>query len=168
MSHKLMRKAFIFIVSTASILGQMFPALASEVLLPEDEIMITVDRFFEAINASDTNTMQEVLLPTAVFSSIMVQADGTTNVSNNLVSSFFDSINDGPKIVERYWDPILLVNGPIAVFFAPYDMHVGGQYSHCGIDNFDLIKVEDQWRIQSIRATIKTFDCEKPMENEAK
>ncbi len=48
----------------------------------------------------------------------------------------------------------MLVQGPIAVVWAPYSIDVNGARSHCGIDVFNLLRVDDQWKISGIQYTM--------------
>ena len=48
---------------------------------------------------------------------------------------------------ERIWNPEVRVNGLIATVWAPYDFWIDGKFSHCGVDQFDLIKTEEGWKI---------------------
>jgi hypothetical protein len=61
--------------------------------------------------------------------------------------------------MERMFDPVVHVNGPIAVVWTPYDFHVNGNFSHCGIDVFNLVRVGDTWRISSVAYTVQREDC---------
>lgn len=121
--------------------------------------MAVVERFFKAINAADTDTMSEILKGDAKFTTVFDAPDGALGSSVDLVSSFLPSMKTGPKITERFWEPKLLVNDRIAVFWARYDMHLDGKFSHCGTDVFDLIKSGDTWQIMNIRVTVQTTGC---------
>jgi hypothetical protein len=57
------------------------------------------------------------------------------------------------------WDPLVLVHGRIAVVWAPYDFHINGEFSHCGVDAFTLIKTENGWQIAGAAYTIEPKGC---------
>ena len=61
-------------------------------------------------------------------------------------------------LLERIWDPEVKIRGPIANVWTPYDFWIDGKFSHCGIDSFDLIKVDGQWKISGIMYTVES-DC---------
>jgi hypothetical protein len=54
------------------------------------------------------------------------------------------------KVTERGWSPEVRVNGPLAMVWYPYDLYLDGQWSHCGVDAFTLIKHEGLWRIATM------------------
>ena len=51
------------------------------------------------------------------------------------------------ELVERGWDPTVLVSGTIGIVWYPYDIYVDGAWSHCGIDIFNMIRTDEGWRI---------------------
>lgn len=53
-------------------------------------------------------------------------------------------------IAERGFDMQVRVSGPLATVWVPYDLYRNGQWSHCGVDAFTLLKVGGQWRIASL------------------
>jgi hypothetical protein len=47
------------------------------------------------------------------------------------------------------------------VFWAPYDFYIDGEFSHCGVDVFDLIQLEGQWKLANSMYTVIRNDCPK-------
>ncbi len=64
--------------------------------------------------------------------------------------------------MERGWDPTVMVSGTIAVVWYPYDIYVDGQWSHCGIDVFNMIRTDAGWRIAVLQ-----YNVQQPPECEA-
>jgi hypothetical protein len=58
-------------------------------------------------------------------------------------------------ITERGFSPIVHVSGPLAVVWNPYDIYVNGQWSHCGVDSFTMLKVDGRWRISSLQYSVE-------------
>ena len=67
----------------------------------------------------------------------------------------------GRLAIERAWDETILIQGSIAIFWAPYDFHVDGEFSHCGVDSFQLIKKGDKWLITNASWTREIEKCQK-------
>lgn len=61
--------------------------------------------------------------------------------------------------LERIWEPKVLEHGTVAVVWAPYDFHLNGKFSHCGIDSFHLLKTSGGWKISAISDTHETSTC---------
>ncbi|MGH7572979.1 MAG: nuclear transport factor 2 family protein, partial [Gemmatimonadota bacterium] len=57
-------------------------------------------------------------------------------------------------------NPTVLVHPPIAVVWAPYDFHVEGVFSHCGIDLFEMLEIDGEWKMTNASWTVETEGCE--------
>lgn len=64
-------------------------------------------------------------------------------------------------LVERGWDPTVLVSGTIGIVWYPYDIYVDSEWSHCSVDIFNMIRTEDGWRIAALQYNVQQPpDCE--------
>jgi hypothetical protein len=61
--------------------------------------------------------------------------------------------------VERMWKPTVLVHGPLAVVWAPYDIHRDRQFMHCGVDAFTLLRSPTGWKIATVSYTAEPTGC---------
>jgi hypothetical protein len=53
-------------------------------------------------------------------------------------------------VIERGYRPEARVNGPVAMVWYPYDLYINGNWSHCGVDIFTLIRKDGRWRIATM------------------
>ena len=75
-------------------------------------------------------------------------------------TSFVRSLAEGrERLLERFWAPVVHVHGPLAEVWAPYDFHVDGRFSHCGVDSFSLVRTAAGWQIAGIVYTVETTGC---------
>jgi SAM-dependent methyltransferase len=63
------------------------------------------------------------------------------------------------RLLERMWQPVVHVEGPLATLWAPYDFHVDGKRSHCGVDAVTLLRGDAGWRVAGITYTVQRADC---------
>lgn len=149
------------LVFTALLLLSVFVSsnIAAQETHPEhDAVMIVVDQFFEALNTDNQTLMASISIDGSHNYSIREKADSTFE----LRSRQQDNLNLTPNAVrytERYWDETVLVTDRMAVFWAPYDFYIDGAFSHCGVDVFDLIKLEGQWKLANSMYTIIRNGC---------
>ena len=124
---------------------------------PEEKAVIaTAERFFHALAAKDSAAARAVMMPDGRFFS--VREDGSIRSQTHL--EFFDRIaSETSDFLERMWEPTVLVHGPIAVLWTPYDFHRNGQFSHCGIDAFSFIKTNEGWKIAGTVYTVEPTGC---------
>lgn len=127
----------------------------------EDAVLAAFDRYVTAISNRDLKAM-----------AAMQTADGMTYVSRPAENGGSEIVArptawwldparaQGPAIRERYWSPTVLVRGRIAVVWAPYEFWSGGETSHCGVDVFDLVNIEGEWRISNAMWTVEPDACD--------
>ena len=123
-------------------------------------ILETVQKFFDSIEFRDRQLLESILVPNSLNISAR-ELDGGEAQFN--VMSYDEVVSaltrPGRNAKERSWDETVLIQGNIAVVWTPYDFHVDGVFSHCGIDSFQLIKQDGQWLISNSSWTLETENC---------
>ncbi len=126
----------------------------------EDAVIAVADRALEMITAEDSAGLAALMIEQAMVYVGVVQ-DGAYSVRTRT----YAETRDRPievDLVERGWDPTVMVSGTIAVVWYPYDIYVDGEWSHCGIDVFNMIRTNDGWRIAVLQ-----YNVQQPPECEA-
>ncbi len=138
-----------------SLLLGSIPAWAAD---SPDEIAAirVVQKLFDAMSAHDTEAAKLVLIPEGRM--VAVRENGT--VSGSTQEQFAARLSTIKEpILERMWNPKVLVQGRIAQVWAEYDFWRSGKFSHCGIDSVSLVKAEEGWKIAGISYTMQTTAC---------
>ncbi len=113
-----------------------------------------------AISTRDAARARPLMLPGAQLASVNDPASATTVPRMETDSAFLAALAaPGPKYLERMWEPTLFLQGPIATIHAPYDFHIDGVFSHCGVDTFTLEKAQGAWRVSHIAYTVQRTGC---------
>jgi len=60
---------------------------------------------------------------------------------------------------ERLYDPVILVDDHMATVWVNYKFFIGDQFSHCGVNVFQLFKSDKGWKIVSITDTRRRDNC---------
>jgi hypothetical protein len=60
---------------------------------------------------------------------------------------------------ERYWSPTVLIRGPMALVWAPYEFQIDGRTSHCGIDVFSFSRMDGVWKVSNSMWTVEPGAC---------
>jgi|TARA_B110000503_G_scaffold92768_1_gene139825 hypothetical protein len=126
------------------------------------EILKIIDRFMLAVNTRSKSIFDEVLYSgiNKIITTVDKKGQAKTAVFNNDESISRIVIgNDSTVYRERYWDAVVITEGNIASVWAPYDFYINGEFSHCGVDLFYLVRDED-WKIAHYGYT-KTETCNK-------
>lgn len=125
----------------------------------ERAVLDVVVAFFDAMAAGDGEAWEDTLLEDVTFVGTTQTTDGVA--VNGIARDEFLALLEGPTgFLERMWDPAVRVHGTIATVWTPYDLHRDGEFSHCGIDAFSLVKTNEGWRIASIVWTAEPVGCD--------
>ena len=126
----------------------------------EAAVLATLDRYFAAISADDFATMTALQMPDGKTYRARAVPGGAMEVVVRPNSYWTDPARkDGHTRRERYWSPTVLVRGSIAVAWTPYEFWIDGETSHCGVDTFDLVKVEGAWLVANAMWTVEPEAC---------
>jgi len=145
-----------------------YALLASTLLAPaeasaqnaEVDVVAVVERLFEGMRMRDTTMMRSVFDPSARLYG--VTRDGAVRAS--VPDDFIRSVGsrEGPMLDEKVFAPHVQIDGDLASVWTFYTLHIGDQFSHCGIDAFMLLRVAGQWKIVSLADTRRQENCEPP------
>jgi hypothetical protein len=123
-------------------------------------VLAAMDRYMLLISANDLAGMDSMQTPDGMTYRARRGPDGAWTVlpQPNLywVSG---SRADGRTYRERYWEPTVMIRGPIAVVWAPYEFWVDGATSHCGVDVFSFVKTDGAWRVANSMWTVEPESC---------
>lgn len=133
------------VCSGALLLGAARVVLAQS---PAEKTVIAVaDSALAAITRGDVIALTDLMVPEAVMFPTTTR-EGVTNYRARTREAQRSSPLNG--VVERGFSPKANVNGGVAIVWMPYDLYVNGNWSHCGVDVFTLVKAGDAWRIASL------------------
>lgn len=128
----------------------------------DDEKLVraTAEQFFLAIETKDRALLKSIMVPGSLNISTQELQNDQAKITTLNYASMIDLLTGaGNEKKERAWDETILVQGHIAVYWAPYDFHVDQKFTHCGIDSFQLIKKDGRWLISNASWTRETLNC---------
>jgi hypothetical protein len=130
----------LFIAAAAS-------ASAAPAASPEQEVVKTVQALFDAMAARDESAIKALMTADATLASLR-----TNQTTSSLTGAEFAARIAAAKepLLERMWQPKVLVEGGIATLWAPYDFHRNGRLTHCGVDSVTLFETPSGWRISGV------------------
>ena len=122
--------------------------------------LAVVQRFFDSMRDRDSIAATATLLETGQFISTRAGADGGPTLRAQPFRDYVATVARLPDdYLERMWNPTVLLRGDVAMVWAPYDFHVNGRFSHCGIDVFSLLRTADGWKIAAGAYTVEREGC---------
>ena len=128
---------------------------------PRDEVLAVAQGLFDAMEAGDTAAVRAAFAPGALLLGLRTRADGTVAYQRLTVDQFVGFMARDTRGVwlERAFHPEVRISGTLATVWADYDFHLGGEFSHCGVDALQLLRFEDGWKIVSLADTYVRDGC---------
>lgn len=126
-----------------------------------EELLIkaSINSLFDGMRTSDSTKISNAFSKTAVLQTIVKNGE----VKNENIKDFAVSISKAVKgsLDERITFSNILIDGNLASVWTPYEFYYQGKFSHCGVNSFELVKVNDEWKIQYIIDTRRKDNCKK-------
>lgn len=147
------------LATTLFLLAAGLPGHAQQAHPEFPAVKLVIDQFFDSINTNNGALLADLEVEGAQILNVREDVAGQYDFVER---QWFDDDNfdASTRLTERYWNEQLLISDHLAVFWAPYDFHINGTFSHCGIDVLNLIKIDGQWKIGHAMWTIQRPDCE--------
>lgn len=144
-------------LAAAAVLACSVPGAAQD--SSNAEILGAVDTFLDGLNTRDPAKLASVATEQGLLVAHQTR-DGKSRVRTRTFADDLATIDDETDALrEVYWDPTVLVRGNIAVVWAEYSFDYKGERSHCGIDVFNLMKIDGAWKITGIQYTVEPDNC---------
>jgi len=123
-------------------------------------VMATVDQLFGALASKDRAALLGAVVSEGRATSAGVDEQGRPEVVSTDWTTFADRLaRSTEQLRERLVDPHVHVEGDIAMIWSRYEFERNGAFSHCGIDHFDLVRIEGRWRVLNLTWTRQTTGC---------
>lgn len=112
------------------------------------------DSVLAALSSGDAATLKRLTIDSAI-----VGSSGMRNGVERLSVSSWVRYTSGPggtsSFTERGFGATARVQDRVAQVWVPYDLYIGKNWSHCGVDAFTLIKSDGRSRVASLIYTIE-------------
>ena len=127
----------------------------------EEAAKVPINQFFEGMRTSDSNMIKASLAPNAILQTITKNKEGKTVVRSEDVARFITGVTQPHDEVydERITFNTIKIDGDLATVWTPYQFYVGTKFSHCGVNSFQLVKLDGAWKIQYIIDTRRKEGC---------
>jgi hypothetical protein len=143
-----------------SILLLAAPVSAAPRTSDESAAMATVDRMFAGLAARDGQAILAVVRPEGGANVAVERPDGSRVVRHLSWTEFAAGLKPGPeKYREALTDPVVRVDGDIAMVWGRYTFFLDGKKQHCGVDHFDLVREAGAWKLLNVTWSQRTTGC---------
>ena len=114
----------------------------------EKEIIKPIENLFNAMKSADSLGVKNAFSGSA----IMQTFGKNQEIRTEKVEDFAKQVgaSQAGDLDERFTISKILVDGNMASVWVPYQFYYKGNFSHCGVNSFQLAKINNEWKIQYI------------------
>ena len=127
----------------------------------EDSVKSVVNNMFAAMKNADSVGLKNVFSEWAVLQTISRTKEGATAVRTENINDFASFVGKSTKgdADERITFGAIHIDGALASVWTPYQFYYKGNFSHCGVNSFQLVRINGVWKVQYIIDTRRKTDC---------
>jgi hypothetical protein len=128
----------------------------------ETAIKLTIQKLFDGMRNADSAAIQAVFAPNAIMQTITNNKEGNTFVKQDLVTNFASFVGKQSKGAadEQIVFESIYVDENLAIAWTPYRFIYNGNFSHCGVNSFTLVKLNGEWKINYVIDTRRKLNCD--------
>jgi hypothetical protein len=147
MKKKILAALLILSISQYSSNAQSLNAAGSSD--SENEVKQVIQNMFRAMQQADTSLLKTCFSDHVIFQTILNKPEGAL-IKTESVNNFIQSIGkQTPNVLdERIEFGAIQIDPLMATVWTPYTFYYKGQYSHKGVNSFQLVKLKEGWKIQ--------------------
>ena len=129
----------------------------------EDSVKQTVNKLLIGMKSSNGTMISGAFADSAVLQTISRdKVSGKIFVRNESVKDFAKSISTiaVDAADERITFSNIKIDADLASVWTPYQFYLNGKFSHCGVNSFQLVRINGEWKIQYLIDTRRKEHCE--------
>ncbi len=145
-----------------------FSSNAQQSMLPVNDTELVkkvIIELFDGYRAGNSLRVKNTFTANAMLQSAYFDKAGNSQLSKaSPVSKFVSYVGGGfeKEHDEQLWDIEIKIDNNLASVWTKYAFYLGGEFSHCGAENFLLIKQNNQWKIFHLVDTRQQMGCKIP------
>ena len=128
----------------------------------EAQVEAVIRSLFDGMRSKNSDQVAAAFSQDAIMQTVISKPEAIS-VGSNAVADFVKRIASTPAethLDERIMDYQIKVDGQMAAAWTPYQFFVNGNFSHCGVNSFQLVKFANGWKIVYIIDTRRKENCE--------
>jgi hypothetical protein len=134
---------------------------AQEAMTEEEAVAQAIKTLFDGMRTADSTTVAALLHPDIRMQSVGYDEEGKPYLQQGSSQRWLQSIASYPAgtLDERLYSQVIEVDLPLATVWTDYSFFLNGELSHCGTNAFQMVKLEDGWKIHQVTDTRRKKDC---------
>lgn len=134
----------IFVLTIAFFSYQMSFAQSEEMAVQK-----AIEVMFDGMRAGDSAIVHSVFTNEALMQTIVNNSHGEVQLRTGSLENFLKSVGTPHDKIydEKILSYDIKVDGEMASAWTPYEFYLGKDFSHRGVNSFQLAKLEGKWKI---------------------
>jgi len=128
----------------------------------EEAVQKTIETFFKGFHTQDSVIMKSAVGEDPILQSIGNDKDGVPGMRSERFDRLIQSIvaiPDSINFQEKITSYTIQVDGAMANAWTPYEFWINDNFSHCGVNSFQLFNDGQGWKIIYLIDTRRKKDC---------
>jgi hypothetical protein len=127
----------------------------------EDSVKAVINKMFTGMKSADAGLLKSCFADSMVLQTISRNKEGQLIVKNEDPAGFIDFVSkeSAGNADERITFDVVKADGPLAIAWTPYNFYYKGTFSHCGVNSFQLVRFNGEWKIQYLIDTRRKQGC---------
>lgn len=144
------------------VLISLLTAVTTSAQTTEDSIKAVINKMFVGMKESDTLMVKSCFTETAILQTFGKNKEGKTIITTETPADFAKIIATIPKGAadEQIVFKDLKIDGAMAAVWTPFKLYFNGKFYSCGVNSFQLVRLNNEWKIQYILDTRRKTNCE--------
>lgn len=127
----------------------------------EEEIQSVIETLFDGMRAGDSTMVASAFTRDAVMQTVAKNQQGNVIKIVGNLAQFLNAVGT-PH--DQVWDEKIggyeiKIDGDLASVWTPYQFYLGERFSHCGVNSFQLARLDGEWKIIYIVDTRRRTNC---------
>lgn len=148
-------------ISLCLLAGLLFFNQQSQAQTEELAVKQAIMTMFDGMREADSSKVHSVFIDDVKMQTIAANRQGQVALRDGSLKDFLNAVGTPHDAV---WDEKILsydikIDGPMATVWTPYEFYAGENFSHCGVNSFQLMKGADGWKIIYLVDTRRRQGC---------
>lgn len=127
----------------------------------EAAVLAVVTQLFDGMRDKNEASLRGVFHDEARLHTAGADGEGRPRVTSGEIESFIAGVlGAAVHLDEVTFDEVVMVDGNLATAWTPYNLFVDGEFSHCGVDAFTMVRTDDGWKILQLVDTRTRSGCD--------
>ena len=122
-------------------------------------VLAAVQSVFATLEKGDGPALLALVYPDGRVTARGTVAGAPSGLRSSSFAEYAARMKPETGFIERISNPVVEVDGDIALVWAPFTITIGGKVVRCGFDHFDMVRENSAWKVMNLTFSARTTGC---------